>query len=372
VIVRPAVLVLLALAACHRDAVEEPFDAGALPVLAAHVVRGDIDENAEATGTLEALPGRDVKLGALVPGILAQLDVAEGDQVKKGQILARVDQTAVKDAVSQAEAQLAQAKAQEAANATKLERAQRAFQAGVAAGQEVDDARTQEAASKSAVQAAQAALSTSQNQVARSELRAPFDGTVAHVFAAPGEPVEGSGKPIVEFADTRVLELHARFAPAQATRLKAGDGAQLWIEGTPGSPRTASVVAIAPTVDANTGTVTARVHVENPDGALKAGASGRARVVLAQHRGVLLVPRSALVPLEQEGTASGARKLAVERVAPDGAVTRVPVEVGATDDARSEVSGELNPGDVVVTQGAYALPDGTRVQVRFESEDGGR
>lgn len=360
---------LLALAACHREPEASP-DAGAVRVLAARVHRADVDELAEASGTLEALPGRDVKLGALVPGVLVQLAVSEGDRVQKGQLLARVDPTAVRDAVSQAEAQRAQAKAQLAASGLKLERAERAFKAGVAAGQEVDDARSQDAAARSAVQAAEAALSTARNQLARSELRAPFDGTVAHLFAAAGEPVEGNGKPLVEVADTGVLELHAHFPASEAARLRPGDAAEVSVEGAPQTAHPGQVVAIAPTVDPATGTVVARVRVANPDGALKAGAAGRARIVLAREKGVLVVPAAALVPLEQEGTPAGSRRLAVERVGPDGAVTRVAVEVGARAANEVEIRSGLAEGEVVVVQGAYALPDGARVQAQLAGDAG--
>jgi HlyD family secretion protein len=293
--------------------------------------------------------------------------VAEGQAVAQGQLLARVDQTAVRDGVAQAEAALAQARAEETAAATKLERAQRAFQAGVAAGQEVDDARAQAAAAQSGVKTAQAAVSTAGNQVARSELRAPFAGVVAQVFAAQGEPVEGNGKPILEVADPRQLELRARVAPAEAARIHAGAPAEV---EAPGGRRGGTVVAVAPTVDTATGTVAVRVRVENADGALKVGAAGKARVVLAVRAGALVVPRVALVPLDQESSRAGARALAVEWVGPDGAVTRKAVTVGVEAPGAVEILSGLGEGDTVVTEGAYALPDGTRVRPRAPADGG--
>ena len=364
-----ALLAMLLLAACHPQQ-EEVADAGAVPVSVVRVSRGDVEELAEATGTLEALPGRDVKLAPLVAGTLSQLLVAEGDAVKKDQLLARVDPTAVRGALDQAQAQLAQAQSQATVAAAKLERAERAFKAGVAAGQEVDDARAQDAAAQSALKAAQAMLATAKNQVERSEVRAPFDGTVAHVFAAAGEPVDGSGKPVLEVVDARELELHAHFSPADATRLHLGDPGQVVAEGA--APRPGSVVGIAPTVDAASGTVVVRIRVGNADGALKAGATARARVVLADHRDVPVVPRSALVPLAQETSAPGARSLAVEVVGKDGAVHRQAVTVGAMGSERVEIRDGVREGDEVVAEGAYALPDGARVAAHeLPGADGG-
>jgi RND family efflux transporter MFP subunit len=359
--------IALVFTGCH-SAPELTPDAGRVSVEVATVTRGDVAEIAQASGILQALPGRDVKLAPLVAGTLSQLLVGEGDRVTRGQLLARVDPTAVRDAVSQAEVQLAQAQGQAATAAAKLERAQRAFKAGVAAGQEVDDAHAQDAAAKSAVKAAQASLSTARNQVERSEVHAPFDGIVAHVFAAVGEPIDGSGKPVLEVVDTGVLELHAQFSPGEASRLHLGDSAQVLAEGAP--PRSGRVVGIAPTVDAASGAVGVRIRVENADGALKAGGSARAQVTLANHAGVLVVPRSALVPLAQDTSAPGPRSLAVEVVAADGSVHRTAVSVGALGPNRAEIREGLRQGEQVVVQGAYALPDGAQVSAHLASDGG--
>ena len=361
-------LLALALAGCTREA-PDPVDAGAVEVSVAPVVRADVEEVAEASGVLAALPGRDAKLGALVAGMLAEITVAEGDHVTKHQLLARVDPTAVRDGVTQAEANLAQAQSQATATAARLARAESAFKAGVAAGQEVDDARAQDAAAQGVLKVAKAALSTANNQVERSEVRAPFDALVAHVFMAPGEPSDGTGKPVVEIADTRVLELHAHFAPAQAVRLRAGDVAQVSVLGADNEARQGKVVAIAPTVE-DTGTVQVRIAVENPDGALKAGAAARARVVLAVDRGVLTVPKQALVPLDQDASGAAIRQLAVELVQPGDVVHRQAVVLGASSGERAEVREGVHEGDRVVVGGAYALPEGARVEVRTAAREG--
>lgn len=353
---------LLVAAGCHHEAAEGPEDAGGVEVSAAVVAVQDLAESVEASGELEALPGKDVKLGALQPGVLAQLLVAEGDQVAKGQLLARVDPTLVRDGLSQAEAQLSQARVAAANAVARRERTERAKQAGVAAQQEVDDARAQEAAAVSAARSAEAMVSTAKNQVGRGELRAPFAGVVAHVLAAVGEPVDGSGKPLVELADTSELEVHARFSPEAAARLRPGTPARIEVQGG-GEGVPARLVAIAPVIDPATGTVTARVRVANPQGALRVGGVARVRVTLAIHAGALVVPRAALVPLDQETSRQGARALAVERIGADGLAKRVAVQVVASDGDRVQVQGELAAGDAIAVDGAYALPDGTRVRV---------
>ena len=144
----------------------------------------------------------------------------------------------------------------------------------------------------------------------------------------------------------------------------------MFVEGNASESRPGAVVAIAPTVD-DAGTVVVRVGVENPDGALKAGAAGRAEIQLARLEKVLTVPNQAIVPLAQDESGVAPHALAVEVVQADGTVVRRAVTVGASGGARVQVVEGLHEGEQVVVGGAYALPDGTRVVAAPQTEDGG-
>jgi RND family efflux transporter MFP subunit len=292
----------------------------------------------------------DVKLAPLVQGRLAQVVVAEGDRVHKGQLLARLESTALRDAVAQAEAQLAQGRALAANAETKLSRSMQAFDAGVAAGQEVDDARLQEQSARAAVRTAEAGLSTAKNQQARGELRAPFDGVVARISAASGEPVDPS-KTVVEVARVETLELRAPVAPSLAPLLRAGQRAT--VAGAP-----AVVFAVAPVVDPATGSLLVRIRLSNPDGAFKANSAAHARIVADVHRGVLTVPKAAL---------TGGDPPSLE-IVDQGKAKQVTVKTGYDDGERVEISQGLHGGETVIVQGGYAVPDGSPVAV---APDGG-
>jgi len=350
---------LWGLIACTRTA-DDAAASAAVPVSVATVDRGEVSSVLELRGLLTPTPGHDVRLGALVSGRLAEVLVAEGDRVATGQLLARIEPTAFRNSQSQAEAQLSQARAQVQNADGRLERTNRAYVAGVAAGQEVDDAVAQDAAAKSALRAAQAMLSTAHNQLGRTELRAPFDGAVVHVFAAAGEPVDGSGKPIVEIADPRELELHVFVDPEHARQVLPGAKSTVRVESEPGAIFNGEVVAVAPAVDQATGAVPVRIRIANADGALKVGAVGTAEVVLGVARDVVRVPRPALVPLDVQGE-GGARRLAVERISGDDKATRIPVTLGLMGKDFVQIASGLAVGDRVVVGGNYALPNGTRV-----------
>jgi RND family efflux transporter MFP subunit len=336
-------------ASCHKAEEEVPQP---LPVTVVKAERGEVAEVVEVAGELSAPPGLDVKLAPLVAGRLGEMLVGEGDAVRKDQVLARLEGTPLRDQLAQAEAQLAQARAQELSARQKLARAEKAFQAGVAAAQEVEDARLALAQAQGAVKSAAALVSTARNQLGRSELRAPFDGVVAHVFAAAGEALDAN-KPVVEVARTSVVELRAPLAPNLAALLRPGQPAQLRVDALPGRIFPARVLAVAPTVDAATGAALVRIRADNADGALRLGSFAHAQVQIQVRRGVIRVPLPALLGQEQ-----GA---AVEMVE-GGKAKKVPVRVGARDGQWAEIAQGLEQGAQVIVQGNYALPDGTPVK----------
>ena len=108
-------------------------------------------------------------------------------------------------------------------------------------------------------------------------------------------------------------------------------------------------------VDAATGAALVRIRVENPKLELKGGSLARARIASDEHRGVLVVPRAALLSDPE------ARASAVE-VVEAGKAKKVVVQLGLQDDKQAEVREGLAEGSEVIVQGAYALPDGTAVR----------
>jgi membrane fusion protein (multidrug efflux system) len=347
---------LVVLTCCHAST-DDAKEASLPVVQTAPLLRGTAIEELEVAGTLQPLPGLDVKLGALTAGRLLELKKGEGDAVKAGELLARIDPAPLLAQVEQAKAQLAQAKAQADNAGLKLSRTTRAVTAGVAARQEQEDAQLGNSQADGAVRAAQGAVSAAENQLARSELRAPFDGLIARVFAQPGEPVD-AGKIVLEVARTQELELRAAVPAESAARLRNGQTAQVT---TPGVQALARVIAVAPVIDAATGSATVRLRVANPDGALKAGGFAKARVAIAQHENALLAPRTALLPSEDGSAEPGqARLCSIDK---DSKVHCTTVQIRDAQGGQVEVVSGLEAGAQVIIQGAYALPEGTKVSV---------
>jgi len=344
---------LALLLACKGAAPNEA--APPLPrVRAERAVRGPVDETVTLTGLLTAPPGRDVKLGALVPGRLARLRVAEGEAVKQGAVLGEIETGPASDELEQAKATLAESDAALQAAAARRTRAEALVQKGIAPAQDAEQARADEVAARSARARAQATVDLAQRKLSRSALVAPFDGWVVAVFVRQGESVDGNGQPVVEVAAPDPVEIRCAVPPAEAARLRPGMAAKVTVESL-GLVRDATVYAVAPAADAQSGNVTVRLRLPNPDYALKLGTLARAGVAVARHEGAVSVADSALVPSEDGGVSV--------QVVEGGAVRPVGVAVDFEDGARAVLRQGLDGGEEVVVEGGYALPAGTKVEV---------
>jgi RND family efflux transporter MFP subunit len=344
-------LITLVLAGCHS---EEPIAPKKPAVRVIAVASQSVTPRIAIAGVLAPLPGRDVKVGALVSGRVDRVMVAEGDAVKAGQPLAHVEAQPLRDRVSEAEAETVQSRAQLENARTRLERAEHLWKDGIASRQEVDDARAALVAADSSVKKAQAVGGTATVQLDRATLRAPIAGVVAAILVPAGQPVDGSGMPVVEIADTRELDLRAPVAAARIGEVRVGQKAELQVEGA--GTVLGAVEAIAPLVDTATNTVIVRVRVANPDGRLRGGMFSRGALLGEPHDG-LAVPKSALLP----GDGGDASVLAI--VLPNNTVARRAARLGPEAGELVEVLDGLKAGERVIVAGGYTLPEGTQVDV---------
>jgi membrane fusion protein, multidrug efflux system len=341
---------------CARHPASDDAAAGPL-VTVAPVERGPVADVLSLSGTLEPPPGKSARLGFLAPGRLAELAVAEGDHVQRGQVLARLEATPFRDARAQAEAALQQATAQALNARQHQERAADLLDAGAGPRKDVEDAQAQLASALAAVRTSKAAVSLAANQTSRGEVTAPMEGVVSHLYAAVGEPMDGSGKPILELAQVDVLEFQGGAPPVRAGLVAVGQPADVTVAGLAGRQR-GVVHAVSPAVDPGTGLVRVRVQVRNEGARLKVGVPAEARVELRLIPDAIRVPLGALVPTE-----AGSPERSVNVLATDGHARRRGVQVGVEDGRYAEILSGLSAGERVLLSGSYALPDGTAVQV---------
>jgi RND family efflux transporter MFP subunit len=347
-------LCFAATAACKSSPPEEAAAPPHPRVRVAPVQWGASAESLSVTGVLAAPPGRDVKLGPLVPGKLSLLKVSEGERVRADQVLGEVETGPASDELQQADATAREAESAARTAEAKRARTEVLVERGVAARQDLEQDRSAEASALASEQRAKAAVELARRKVRRSELKAPFDGVVTAVFIRQGEPVDGNGQPVLQVATTDPLELRTFVTQAAATGLRAGMKAWLSTEdGKP--PHPGEVVLVSPAVDTQSGNVLVRLRFPNPEGELRLGSLAQARIVKGEESQAAQVPSSALMPLGDGG-------LGVALVE-DGQVHGVPVTVRFEEGGQAVVQGELKGGESVIVEGGYSLPDGTPVEV---------
>jgi len=343
---------------CARSSDEgDTADDTIVPTITAEigkVVRGTIADDLVVRGTVAALPNEDVKVSALVGGRVDAVTVAEGDSVRAGQVVARIDTRTTQDQQKQAEAARQQAVAQLENARLNLQRNEQLFTRGVAAGKEVEDARTAVAQAQAALDQATAALNSVGLQLDRAEVRSPIAGQVVKRMVSVGEQVDGTAsQPIVEVANIERVELGANVPAEQLANIDVGDRVTITTDAYPERSFEGRIVAVAPAVDPATNTTLVRMRVENKDHLLKVGMFAEARVRLAEHTNALLVPVAALSRDEDSGAA-------VYIVNGDTA-TRTPVKTGLEEDGQVEVLSGVEEAQSILTTGVHGLGDSVKI-----------
>jgi RND family efflux transporter MFP subunit len=352
-------LCVLLAAGCSRQSADEEAAASAKSeVTLTSVVRVDISDTLSLNGTAAALPNEDVRVSALVPGRIAELSVAEGDRVRAGQVVARLDNHSYRSQLQQAEAGQQQAKANFDNAQLSHTRDEDLFTRGIVARKELEDARTQESVASAALKQAEAALELAKLQVARCEIVSPLNGAVAKRFVSVGEQVDGTGaQPIVEVTNLQEIEFLGNAPAMYLAKMRSGEPVIVTTESAPGQKFAGHVEAISPAVDPATGVGLVRIRVPNPNGLLRTGIFLSADIAVDTHARALTVPPEAIY----RDRTGQPRVFVVQQ----DSATAVPVKLGIETKDRVELAdGGVKEGDRVILSGGYGLADQSKIQTR--------
>lgn len=328
----------------------------AVAVEVAPAVEADIEESIEVVGSLEPKFSADIK--SEFTAVVEEVYVTEWVRVRKGMPLAKLDTREAEASLQAARAGLLQAEVAETRASRELERALRLREAGLMTQQNLDDARTAFEASQAATAAARAQLQAAETRLAKAILRAPFDGAVAYRGVNPGDRVENmGGEPLFRIVDNRLLELTVSVPSSALSSLRIGQPLEFSTDAVPNRTFRGKVQFINPAADPVSRSVKVVAHVPNEDEALRGGLFVKGRILTGLRRNVLQIPKAALVdwdPTRGQGD--------VFVVNGDRAERRT-VRTGPTTADAVEVTQGLQPGEQVVTRGAFTLRNGDRVLV---------
>jgi RND family efflux transporter MFP subunit len=345
----------LVLAACQKT--EEKKPSGPPPALITVTeARAGAMEIAETTlGTLEAVV--DPKIGAEVAGKVVRVLAGAGRAVRKGELLAVIDDT---DFAIQNRADEAERKRSEALLAQQervVERQQQLVQKGFISQNAADDARAQRDALRAQLAAASARGDLSRRSQGKARVVAPFDGVIETQAASAGDYVK-VGDPLFLLVSKQKLRAHLPFPESAAARLRRGQAVVLTSPQQPGLEIRSVVSEIRPSVSETGRAIDVIVDFDNSAG-FRPGGTVDAAVVVAKREDAVQVP-------EQSVVLRPAGKVVYAIV--DGKAVQQVVEVGARRDGMVEILKGLSPGTIVALDGAGFLTHNAVVNVKAQGQ----
>jgi len=309
------------------------------------------------SGTLEA--ERTAAVRAEVGGAVLEVMAEPGQAVEANTILARIDETGLRDGLISAQAAVRSAEINAALARRNAERTSRLSEAGAVADREKEQSEWILSTAETQLADAKARLASAEKQLGKTVLRAPISGIIGDRPVNAGDIVQ-PGMPLFTVVDPRSLKLEGTLAVEALGGLRVGTPVRLSVAGQT-EPLEGRITRIYPTVDPATRQMRVTVALPNTGGRLIAGLFAEGRAVTASRPSVV-VPTAAV-------DRRGLRPFVI-RVR-GGRVERVEIELGLIDQAReeAEVVTGLTPGDTLLLGGSRGLVEGTTIQIRAGVED---
>ncbi len=355
-----AALLLLSLAFFLRNSLgaEEIVD----------VVTASMVSPEEASSLLTAsgyvVAQRKAAVASKATGRIVYLGFSEGDRVRRGDIIARIESADVEAALAQAKADLAAARADRDDARSSLDRAEKLLAGRLISQSEYDAAKSRFDRVVALIDSRAAAVRSAEVQVENTRIRAPFDGTILTKNADVGEVVApfaagaSSRVAVVTMADMGSLKVEADVSESNIERIALGQACQITLNAYPESGYPGVVDKIVPTADRAKATVLTKVRFARIDGRVLPEMEAKVRFlgkVMDTRGAVLAVDPAAVVVRDGKKIAFIVRG---DEVREGGVVTGDPVG------RLVEVKSGLSPGDRVVIHPSSGLHSGARVKLK--------
>ena len=331
-----------------------PADSQQLIVAVATVHQKDLIRTAQTQGAL--FPKEKAVLAAEVSGALAQVFSDMGDQVKAGQVLARIDQREYQLRLDSAQASLEQVQARLANAQANFRRMKELNQEHLIAAQQYDQSSAEMRVAQADTDAAEKQLGIARKKLSDTDIRAPFAGSVQKRTVSLGEHV-GEGMPLYELIATDPIKLRAPIPERFVPMAKVGLRIDLTVDARPDQVFHGTVSRIAPALDENSRTLLIEAEVPNADGMLKPGYFAHVTMDLGHDR-ALFIPNAAVLRY------AGVARVFVFK---DGAVRSREITTGSIEGDQIEIISGLKQGERVVVSDVDRLADGTLVVAKEQS-----
>ncbi len=308
-----------------------------VPVEVAAVSSGDISAYFTGTATVEA--EQETGVVAKVSGVVEELFVEEGDFVKAGAVLAKLDDEMIA-------VQLEQAKADLRKQENNFERNRDLHEKQLVSTEVFQQVQFEYERQKAAYDLAELSLKYT-------SIKTPISGVVSQRNVKVGNMVL-QNQDIFRVSGLNPLIAVLHVPEKQLERMRPGQRAILHIDALGGADYEGYIKRISPIVDAGTGTVKVTVEVKDPTGRVRPGMFARIKVVYDVHTGTTLAPKDAIIAEDRESAVF---------VVQDSTAYKRSVVLGYTNTTHVEILEGLMPGDTIVTTGKGSLKDSTKVEI---------
>ncbi len=314
-----------------------------MPVEVAKSESKTIEDNFDAIGNIEA--NEAITVVSEIDAVIISLPFEEGSFIKKGALIAQLDDSQLAAEVSRTEALYSQSK-------TSYNRIKEIVDQKAGTPQDLDDA-------SAALKVAEANLALAKARLSKTKIVAPFDGIIGARKVSVGTFLR-SGQPITELAN--IKEIRVTFFAPERYVAQIHKNAEVSISTTAYTDHEVKgkIIVIEPVLDPETRSVRVIARVPNPDQKFLPGMSANVSAVLTQHSNAIVIPTEAIF-------ANGDQSF-VFQVKADSTVSRVPVKLGLQLTDVVEIKDGLNKDALVVRAGHQKLFEGAKV-IPISSKD---
>lgn len=351
---------VLTLAACSKGGKPDDAKAAAKPAAPLLLAPEDLRQVGQSgligapviTGAIQ--PARRADLRAEVAAVVLQVAKDNGERVRAGDLIIRLDPTAIRDSLTSAEEAVRAAQQSFEQTERVLARQRTLNQQGMISMQGLEDAEVRRNAAQSELAAAKARAVTARQQVTRTEVRAPFDGVVSERKISVGDTVQ-IGRELVKVIDPGSMRFEGQISADRLGELKVGQPVAFRINGFGEAEFRGKLARIDASANATTRQVEVIAEFDDRAKAPQvAGLYAEGRVESAERRALVLAEGS----VQRQGDAAFVWKVAGNQL------KKVSVTLGDRDNRRGEVviASGLALGDVVLRSPTSSLVDGAAVQ----------
>lgn len=299
----------------------------------------------------EITPSEQVSVRPEVNGRIDLLPVDLGDFVKKGDLLFQLNDLDLKIEKQQREISIARSRLTLDQARRDFERAQMLFNDKLLPGQDFEDAKTAYELAKNSTEQAQKELDLTDDKLRKTRVTAPFDCTVLTRPISVGQAVSGSGgfnsgTEVLTIANLNDLVINAHINQADVSRLKTGQEVEVTVEAVPGLKVVGKVERIAPqaAIKNNIKGFPARVLLRDVDKRVRPGMTANISIPVASADDVVAAPLAAVFTEFNPETKQVERYAWVKQ---GEEWERRPIRIGVSDYFFAEITGGLEPGDIV-------------------------